>query len=174
MKALGERKEYEELALAGAALEELGGPPRSPPMRDWLSSVGGGVAGISSVLLATAPAGWPPALPAAEPQRRIEDHAKILALEERVRKLEARLADLAAQREPSEQDGEEASTDAFSRWIEEHIDELRRHPDTWILLDPEKGIVFHTTDEAAFSAALENVPREERDHLMPFNTRMYI
>lgn len=38
-----------------------------------------------------------------------------------------------------------------TRWIEAHLDELRKYPDTWVVLDAEKGIVFHTKDETEFA-----------------------
>lgn len=69
--------------------------------------------------------------------------------------------------------GEEmAPDDPHLRWIEEHLDELRRYPSTWVAIDPVRGIVVHAKDGDEFADKLAALPREERKRLLTFNTSM--
>jgi hypothetical protein len=109
---------------------------------------------------------------ASEDAARAEDRAKIVALEERVRTLERRISELEGGH--AREAEQVVPVSPHMRWIASHLDELRRLPNTWVVLDAEKGIVFQTTDEAQLAAQLARYPREDRARLMPFNTRMYV
>jgi hypothetical protein len=102
--------------------------------------------------------------------------AKLEAMAERVRKLEARVSELEERLGLAEDEGDDEQDVPLSphaRWIESHLDELRALPDTWIVIDAEKGIVFQTKDEAEFDAQLAKYPPEDRHRLMPLSTRTY-
>ena len=111
-----------------------------------------------------------------EARRGVDDRAQIDALEGRVRKLEAQLAKLQGVGDANAhaEAGEEAAVSPHSRWIESHLDQLRALPDAWVVLDADKGIVFHSTDEATLAAKLEEYAPADSDRLMVFHTSMYV
>lgn len=67
---------------------------------------------------------------------------------------------------------EMAPDDPHLRWIEEHLDELRCYPSTWVAIDPVRGIVVHAKDGDEFADKLAALPSEERKRLLTFNTSM--
>lgn len=69
-------------------------------------------------------------------------------------------------------DDEMAADDPHLLWIEEHLDELRHYPATWVAIDPVRGIVVHAKDGDEFADKLAALPREERKRLLTFNTSM--
>ena len=97
---------------------------------------------------------------------------KVAMLEARVQKLETQLEQLLAKQEQIDEDEVDAPSDSHFEWIETHRDELRAYPNTYVLLDPEKGIVFHSSDGDELTARLEGLDPEEQDRLMVFHTSM--
>jgi hypothetical protein len=101
-----------------------------------------------------------------------KEDGKIAALEARVRKLEALLEQLLAERVLSDED--EAPVQPHIRWIEANRDVLHAHPDSFIALDPDKGIVAHAIDGDDFAAQLDKLPPEQRDRVVLFHASMYV
>jgi hypothetical protein len=89
-----------------------------------------------------------------------------------VHMLKQKLVELLAERRPA--DEEVAPPDPYFDWIEAHREELRAHPSAFVALDPEKGIVFHSTDNHEFEAWIEKLSPEERERLMAFHTSMFV
>jgi hypothetical protein len=96
---------------------------------------------------------------------------EIAALQDRVRKLERQVAELLG-RGPADED--QAAPDPHFAWIESHREELRAHPNEFVALDPERGIVFHSTDSETFATWIDDLAPEERERLMAFNTSMFV
>ncbi|MFS8066619.1 MAG: hypothetical protein ACMG6S_09640, partial [Byssovorax sp.] len=108
------------------------------------------------------------------PARRPEpaQDKKVAVLEARVQKLETLLEQLLAKQEQVDEDDVDAPSDSHFEWIETHRDVLRAYPNAYVLLDPKKGIVFHSTDGDELTARLEMLAPEEQDRLMVFHTSM--
>lgn len=109
-------------------------------------------------------------------QRAPEPAAKIAALEERVRKLEAMLEQLPAEGGTADEEevADEALAQPEARWIRANRDQLRAHADSFIALDPEKGILVHSADGDEFAARLEQLSAEERGRVVLFHASMYL
>lgn len=101
-----------------------------------------------------------------EAHRRDQQH--IGELRTRIRDLELEMADLLAR-----DDGAEVVTNPHYAWIEEHLDELRRHPDMWVAIDPERGIVAEAGDGDQLADQLAALPPEEQARLLAVDTRLY-
>jgi hypothetical protein len=116
-------------------------------------------------------------LDSVETPELVAERARAAALEARVRKLEQQVAELVAERRPTHEgdphEGDPAPDPHFA-WIASHREELRAYPSGFVALDPEKGIVLHSTDDDDFAAQLEKLPSEERERLMAFHTSMFI
>lgn len=110
-------------------------------------------------------AGQSPARPPA-----LAQDTEVAALRARVLKLETQIAQMLAKQKREEEVEAEAPSDAHFDWIKTHRDELRAYPDAYVLLDPEKGIVFHSPDGAEITARLDKLLPGEQDRLMVFHT----
>ncbi len=107
-----------------------------------------------------------------EPAGTLAEDPKIAALEARVRKLEGLLGQiLAAQALPDES---EAQVQPHVAWIEKNRDVLRAYPDSFVALDPDEGIVVHSTDGDEFAAKLAELPAEQQDRVVLFHSSMYV
>lgn len=96
----------------------------------------------------------------------------LAAFESRLQKVETSIEQIRAERAPADDDEVDAPPDAHFDWIQMHMEELRAYPNAYVLLDPKRGIVFHSTDGDELTARLEGLDPEEQDRLMVFHTSM--
>lgn len=128
--------------------------------------------GLGASVLGVNPRASVEARPAPTKRPEPAQDKKVAVLEARVQKLETQLEQLLAKQEQVDEDEVDAPSDAHFEWIETHRDELRAYPNAYVLLDPEKGIVFHSSDGDELTARLEKLAPEEQDRLMVFHTSM--
>jgi hypothetical protein len=67
----------------------------------------------------------------------------------------------------------EVPIDPHTAWIDANRMVLQEHPDMWVILDPDQGIVYGTKDEDALATKLASLSPEERDRVMAFHTSLY-
>ncbi len=97
---------------------------------------------------------------------------KVAALEARVQKLETLLAQLLAEKTPVNED--EAPVEPHVTWIENNRETLRAHADSFIALDPARGIVVHASEGEDFEAQLGALSAEQRASVVLFHASMYV
>lgn len=68
----------------------------------------------------------------------------------------------------------EAPIDPNAAWIEANLEVLREYPNTWVVLDPERGIVFDTNDENELATKLAALSPGERERMTAFHTSLYV
>lgn len=73
-----------------------------------------------------------------------------------------------------EEVADEALAQPEARWIRAHRDQLRALADSFIALDPEKGILVHSADGDEFAAQLKQLSAEERGRVILFRASMYL
>jgi hypothetical protein len=72
-----------------------------------------------------------------------------------------------------------AAADAHYRWIEQHPEMMRNHPDCFVAIDPtlgDNGLVVHDEDEAAFARQLLKLYETDptaRERLLLTHTSAY-
>lgn len=121
----------------------------------------------------------------------------IRRLEEQLRKLRAQVGQMREEMgqmrkelgaRPQPESGEapgspvilELHPDEYSRWIEQHLDELAKYPDCFVAIDPEKGregVVLHSPDEGLFSRRLREIRArdpEACERLLVTHTSTYV
>ena len=69
---------------------------------------------------------------------------------------------------------EEVPLDPYTRWIQDNLEQLRQYPDSWVALDPKRGVVFHAADGAEFDAWINALPDGLRTEYMILHTSMYV
>jgi hypothetical protein len=69
---------------------------------------------------------------------------------------------------------ESEQVDPDATWLIKFKEELAKHPDSWIVLDTERGILFESTDESTFEHHLRTYSYEERLVLKVFHCSNYI
>lgn len=104
-------------------------------------------------------------------EARLSDQREIQDLRRRVQEAEERLDELLAMQDF---DVEEAPVDPHARWIEQNLEELRRYPDMFVALDPERGILVHAAEQSEFAEKLKSLTPEENERVMLFHTSMYL
>lgn len=76
--------------------------------------------------------------------------------------------------EPTESEPADALVrDRHLDWCDKNRDELRKYPNSWVAIDPEVGIVYHSADGDAFAAWECALPAADRARLMVTHTRLY-
>lgn len=78
--------------------------------------------------------------------------------------------------EPGEPEPEAADIlvhDPYLDWCDKNRDELRKYPDCWVAIDPEAGIVHHSTDADAFAAWERALSLADRARMTVTHTRLY-
>jgi hypothetical protein len=104
-------------------------------------------------------------------EERRADQAELHDLRRRIQELERKLDDLLVTHDV---DPQEIPVDPHTRWIEDNLDELRKYPDAFVALDPDRGILAHATENGEFAAKLEALTPEERERVTLFHTSMYL
>ncbi|MCC6559478.1 MAG: hypothetical protein IT372_41705 [Polyangiaceae bacterium] len=102
-----------------------------------------------------------------------ENNPKIAALEARVQALERIIAQF-FDTERVTLEEVEVPDPPHVRWIEANRERLEAYRDSFIALDPEKGILVHAEDGDEFEAKLGDLSPEERDRVVLFHASMYV
>lgn len=96
-----------------------------------------------------------------EQRRSKEEHARwVRAIEQKIDELHGF-------------DAQEVRIDPHTAWINLNRLALQDYPDTWVILDPEQGIVFDSKDEDELATKLAALSPEERERVMAFHTSLY-
>lgn len=104
-------------------------------------------------------------------ETRTSTQRELRDMRERLQELERKFDDLLAMQDF---DAEEVPVDPHKRWIERNLDELRKYPDMFVALDPDRGILVHASEQREFAAKLDALTPEENERVMLFHTSMYL